>query len=113
MLVPGFTFSSGRVSITAGSGQVPDHINQGLGFMDDGSLAVDTDAPSGSIFYGGFRVSPNGAIYGVEESASSPSHYISGLLVEATGRLIYDTAMAVTAHVNGNPIDDDTVFCTT
>ncbi len=110
MLVPGLLFSSGRVVITAGVGQVPDYINQGLGFMNDGSLAVDTDTPAGSNYRAGFYISAAGAIYGVEEAASNPSHSIQGLLVEANGRLIYDAAMAIEAVVNGNPVDSDGVL---
>lgn len=110
MLVPGLTFTSGRVEITAGAGIVPNFFNQGLGFMNDGSLAVDTDVPTGSVYRAGFRISPNGAIYGVDEAASTPSHSIQGLLVEASGRLIYDSVMAIDVYTSGNPVDTDGVL---
>lgn len=110
MLVPGMVFSSGRVDITAGAGQTPDYINQGVGFMNDGSLVVDTNAPAGSIFYGGLRLSATGAVYGTT-SANASDVWNSGIRMSATGQLVYEAA-AVTAFQNGNPITSNGRFAT-
>lgn len=101
MLAPGATFSSGRVDITADAEQTPDYINQGFGFMDDGSLAVDTDTPDGSHWCGGFRMSAAGAVYGTT-SATGSDVWVSGVRVSALGQLVYEAA-AATAYQNGNP----------
>src|SRR5690606_41788128 len=100
MLVPGLTFVDGRVSVTLDDDIVPDYINQGFGFMDDGSLAVDTAAPTGNFYTAGFRQSESGALCGVDEQASTPSHSIQGLNVEGDGSLIYDGLSQINHYVN-------------
>lgn len=99
MIVPGTSLTNGRVDITASGGQVPDYISQGFGFMDDGSLAIDTDAPAGAIFVKGFRISANGALYGTTSTAGTDV-WIGGLRCTATGAVVYENA-AATAAVNG------------
>lgn len=101
MLAPGSVFNSGRVDITAGASQDPDFFNQGVGFMNDGSLAVDTDAPAGSLFRGGVRQSSSGAFYGTTSVAGSDI-WVQGIRVSALGQLVYEAAAAV-AFQNGNP----------
>lgn len=66
MIAPGMMFTPLRVLVTLGDGIVPDRINNGFGFMNDGSLAIDTGTPTGNLYNNGFRMSPNGAVYGVE-----------------------------------------------
>lgn len=79
--------------------------------MNSGALAVDTGPISGDIYYRGFRVSPDGAIYGIDEAIATPSHSIDGLLVEESGRLIFDILLPVNNFVNGNPVSVDGVIC--
>lgn len=105
MLVPGLTFlPDGRMDVAAGLGQAPDFINQGFGFMNNGALALDTGPMSGNFYVRGFRISPLGALYAIDEAISVPSHFIDGLLVEASGRLIFDLLLGVDHFVNGNPV---------
>ncbi len=111
MLVPGLLFSLGRVAITAGAGQVPDFINQGVGFMNDGSLAVDTDAPSSPAFDGGIAVSSAGAVHGTTTTAGTDV-YIQGLRVSAVGQLVYEAADPA-GYTNGNPFTTAGSFSTT
>jgi hypothetical protein len=106
MLVPGLTFFiDGRMDVAAGNGQIPDFINQGFGFMNNGALAFDTGAMSGNVYARGFRLSPAGALYAIDEAlATPPFHFIDGLLVEESGRLIIDLLLVVDHFVNGNPV---------
>lgn len=101
MFAVGAVFSSGRVDITAGAAQAPDFISAGVGRMNDGSLAVDTNAPSGSAYINGVRLSAAGAVYGTTSTAGSDV-WVSGMRVSAAGQLVYEAA-AVTAFQNGNP----------
>lgn len=101
MIAPGAVFSSGRVTITVGAGQTPDRIVQGIGRMNDGSLAVDSNAPTGSNYCGGFRMSAAGAIYGTTSTAGSDV-WVQGVRTSSAGQLIYQNAAAVTFQ-NGNP----------
>lgn len=101
MLAPGAVFTSGRLDITAGAGQVPDRIVQGIGRMNDGSIAVDTDAPTGSYYCGGFRVSAAGALYGTT-STNAADVWNQGVRVSSAGQVVYEAA-AATAYQNGNP----------
>lgn len=103
MLAPGSVFDgAGSVNITAGPGTIPALINEGVGFMADGSIAVDTDAPVGSLYFQGIRQSAAGAFYGT--TVTDPSDvYISGLRVSVLGQLVYEVA-APAAFNNGNPI---------
>lgn len=101
MFAPGSVFSSGRVDITASAGNVPSFLNQGVGFEADGSLCVDTDAPSGDNYKAGIRLSSAGAVYGTTSTAGSDV-WVEGIRVSALGQLIYEAA-AATAFQNGNP----------
>jgi len=102
MLVPGVVFTSGRVDITTGAGQTPDFFNQGFGFMNDGSLAVDTDAAAGSNYTKGIRQSAAGAIYGTT-STNATDVWLEGIRISSTGVLVYESA-AATSYSSRNPI---------
>lgn len=94
MIVPGELFASDRVDITAGAAQTPDFINQGFGFMNDGTLAVDTDAPVGNNYTKGIRQSTVGAIYGTV--VTDPSDvYLEGVRLTVTGQLVYEAGATV------------------
>lgn len=108
MLVPGVVFTSGRVDITAGAAQTPDFFNQGFGFMNDGSLAVDTDAPSGSVYVKGFRMSSNGALYGTT-SRNADDVYAEGIRRATSGAIVYESA-AATGYSSRNPVTSNNAF---
>lgn len=113
MLVPGMTFVSGRVFITAGAGQSPDFINEGIGFMNDGSVAVNTDAPGATVqFDGGIALSPAGAVYGTTSQNATDVWVNGGIRVSAAGQLVYESAAAVDYN-NGNPLTAAGNFATT
>lgn len=103
MLAPGMTVNaSGRISVTMGAGTVPAFFNEGWGFMANGSLALDTDAPTGDVWQRGFRKSPAGALYANTVTAGSDV-YIDGLRVSTGGRLRVEAANGA-SYVNGTPL---------
>lgn len=109
MLAPGMTINSnGRVESTIGAGTAPDFFNQGIGFMTNGELAIDTNAPAGSVYRNGIRQSAAGALYGTTSTAGSDV-WIGGLRVSVDGQLVYEAANAA-SYVNGNPLTSNGVF---
>jgi hypothetical protein len=102
-IAPGLTISGGRVLITAGAGQVPDFINQGVGFMNNGSLAIDTNAVAGSAFKDGFAQNTSGAFYGTT-TTSATDVYEGGARRSLAGAVVYIVG-AATQYGNGNPQD--------
>lgn len=108
MLVPGVIFSSGRVDITSGAAQTPDFINQGFGFMNDGTLAVDTNAPSGGAFYKGFAMSSSGAVFGTT-ARSGTDVFHEGIRRTTTGQLVFESA-AATNYSSRNPTTSNDAF---
>lgn len=102
MLAPGGTFSSGRLDITAAAGNVPAVFSQGFGWEADGSLCVDTNAVSGSIWNGGFRMSAAGAVFGTT-SVAGTDVWIQGVRCSVDGAIVYEVAAAAT-YDNGNGI---------
>lgn len=111
MLAPGMTITNGQVSVTAGAATEPDFFNQGVGFMSDGSLAINTDPPSGDIYRNGIRQSTAGAFYGT--TSEDPSdEFVGGLRISAAGQLVYEAAAAA-SYINGNPLTANGRFATT
>lgn len=108
MLFPGVTFTGDKVSATIASGVTPDVIQSGVGFMDDGSVAIDTAAPAGDIYVQGFRRSAAGAIYGT--TSTNDSHATQGVLVNDSGQLVYVDADP-DVFVNGNPVHHTGELC--
>lgn len=102
MLAPGMTITSGQIVTTAGAGQVPDFYNQGVGFMNDGSLALDTDTPDGTTYRNGIRQNADGAFY-VTTDTDPSDVWIGGLRVSAIGQLVGEVGVA-TGYSNGNPV---------
>lgn len=100
-IAPGLTISSGRVSITAGAGQVPNFISQGVGFMNNGSLALDTNAVAGNVQDNGFAMNASGALYGTLSTAGTDD-YQAGARRSAAGAVVYVVG-AATQYGNGNP----------
>ena len=79
-----------------------DIIMDGIGLMDDGSLAIDTATPAGAIYVKGFRMSPLGAVYG--EDGGTPVNYLQGVAVTAAGAIAYVLDDSPDVFVNGNPV---------
>lgn len=102
MLVPGLTINAGRVLITVGAAIAPNFFNQGVGFLNDGRLPLDSDAPAGNSYRSGIRQNAAGAFYGTT-SVSASDVYSGGVRLSALGQLVYADA-ASTAFSNGNPI---------
>jgi hypothetical protein len=105
---PGLTISSGRVFISAGLAKNPDFINQGIGFMNSGALAINTSAVSvaAAQFVNGFAVAPIGSLYGtttLDRGGAGTDTYHSGLRRDVNGALVYAVA-APTDYSNGNPV---------
>jgi len=103
MLAPGMTINSnGRITATIGAATDPDFFNEGVGYMSNGELAIDTDAPAGSNYTSGIRQSALGAFYGTTSTAATDV-WIGGIRVSAAGQLVYELANG-TQYVNGNPL---------
>lgn len=103
MIAPGMTFSAaGRIEATIGAATVPDFFNEGVGFMNNGDVAIDTDAPAARTGYrAGIRQSVAGAFYGTTTLAATDI-YIDGIRVSNLGQLVYEVADP-TFYNNGNP----------
>ena len=69
--------------------------------MNDGSLAVDTDVPAGTLFRAGIRQSAAGAFYGTTTAAGT-DNWVGGLRVSNLGQLVFEAAAAVSFQ-NGDP----------
>lgn len=105
MLAPGMTISNGRVLATIAPGIVPDFFNNGVGFMNNGSLAFDDDAPVGDNYFAGYRRNASGAFYGVDFLIDNfVGNYIQGIPLSATGQIIFNLAADADVYVNGNPV---------
>ena len=103
MLVPGIPTTAGAFRATAGAATPVAFINQGFGFTAAGVLAIDTDAPTGSIYYKGFRMNPaTGAVYGTTSTSGSDA-YLEGIRVTTLGQIVYEAAAPV-AFASGNPV---------
>jgi hypothetical protein len=102
MLAPGITLVGDRVPVTAGPGTIPDFYSSGVGFMNNGSLAIDTNAASGNAADQGYAQSPAGALYGTT-SLNASDVYVRGLRVSAAGAIVYESAAAA-SFVNGDPL---------
>jgi hypothetical protein len=103
MLVPGVLFTAaGRVRITTSIGQVADFINQGFGFMNDGTLAVDAGPPAGEIYCKGFRLNASGAVYGTG-AALATDVFQEGLRRGIGGDIAVESSDPV-GFTSGNPI---------
>lgn len=100
-LSPALTISGGRVSITAGAAQAPNFISAGSGFMNNGSLALDTNAVAGVAADNGFAQNASGAYYGTLTVAASDD-YQGGVRRSSAGAIVYVVG-AATQYGNGNP----------
>lgn len=103
-LAPGQKFDgSGRIVTTSGAGQVANFINQGYGFLNDGSLAIDTNAPAANpTFVNGIAVNASGAIHG-KTATLGTDVFLEGVRVSILGQVCYGTTVAI-GFQNGNGI---------
>jgi hypothetical protein len=102
MLVPGLTINAGRVLVTVGAAVTPNFFNQGVGFLANGRLPIDSDAPVGTSYRAGIRRNPAGAFYGTT-SASASDVYLGGVRISAAGQIVYADAVS-TGYINGTPV---------
>jgi len=103
VIVPGLTFTAaGRTKATIGAGTVPNYISQGFGFNTGDLLSIDTNAPAGTTYEKGFRISAAGALYGTTVQSASDS-WVEGVRVTALGQVVYESANP-TNFSSGNPI---------
>lgn len=102
--VTGITLSSERVPITASAAQVADYVEQGLGRMNSGNLAIDTNVVPGppAGYSNGFAVNASGAVYGTTALVGSDV-WEGGVRRAIDGALVYELA-ATTQYDNGNPL---------
>lgn len=95
--------ASGRIVTTSGAGQVADFINQGIGFLNDGSVAVDTNAPAANpTFVNGIAVNASGALHG-KTATLGTDVFLEGIRVSVLGQVCYGTTVPVSFQ-NGNGV---------
>lgn len=103
MLAPGATLSAaGRLFATIGLGTTADFISGGVGFKNNGSVALDTSAPAGNVFDGGIAQNASGAFYAKITQAGTDI-FNSGLRCSVLGQIIIESADAA-SFSNGNGI---------
>lgn len=108
MLAPGMTFVDGRLLATIGTGIVPDFFNNGVGFMNNGSVAIDDAVPAGDFYFAGYRRNASGAFYGVDFLIDNfVGTYQQGIPLSVTGQIIYNLLADMDVYVNGNPVRDN------
>lgn len=106
MLVPGLLFNaSGQIRITSSIGQQADFISQGIGMMNDGTLALDTTAvPAPTSFYKGIAQNNSGACF-VSVGGNSPTDvFVEGIEVTNLGQILSGIGLPVVGFTSGNPL---------
>lgn len=98
------TFNGGdQIQTTQGAGQVPDFISGGVGFMNTGRLALDSNAPAANAnFDQGIAQNVSGA-YHFTVTPNASDGWIAGVRVSALGQLVIQT-VAVANYSNGQGI---------
>lgn len=108
MIAPGMTIVNNRVLATIATGIVPDFFNNGVGFMNNGSVAIDDAVPAGDFYFAGYRRNASGAFYGVDFLIDNfVGTYQQGIPLSATGQIIYNLLVDADVYVNGNPVRDN------
>lgn len=91
---------SDQVQTTQGAGQAADFISGGIGFMNNGRLALDSNAPAANAtFDNGIAQNATGAIH-FTTTVLGTDNFVSGLRVSALGQLVIQNA-AVQVYNNG------------
>jgi hypothetical protein len=92
MITSGCLYSGGRLRANVAADPTPSHWNGGFGFDSDGRLCIATGAvDAGDSYVKGFRLSPKGAIRGVNSAAVD--HYIGPYSFSSTDQLAYQVAV--------------------
>lgn len=105
MLAPGMTIVSDRVLTTIATDIVPDFFNNGVGFMNNGSVAIDDAVPAGDFYFAGYRRNASGAFYGVDFLIDNfVGSYQQGIPLSVFGQIIYNLLADFDVYVNGNPV---------
>lgn len=102
MLTPALTIVGGRVLITVGAAIASQMYSQGIGFLNNGRLPIDSAAPAGNIWNAGMRLNSSGCPYGTT-AVNATDVYLGGLRFTTQGQLVYADA-ASTGFSNGTPI---------
>jgi hypothetical protein len=105
MLAPGMTISGDKVLATIAPDIVPDFFNNGVGFMNNGSVAIDDAVPAGDFYFAGYRRNGSGAFYGVDFLIDNfVGNYNQGIPLSVSGQIIYNLLSTHDVYVNGNPV---------
>lgn len=105
MLAPGAVLSAtGRLFATIGANTLPDFFNEGVGFMNNGSVAMDSNVANSPSYAGGVSRNLAGALF-VTTTTDPTDVYVNGLRVSVidNGAIIIESADA-TSFSNGNGI---------
>jgi|SRR5882724_5957987 len=105
MLAPGAVLgANGRLFATIGANTLPDFFNEGIGFMNNGSVAMDTNTNNTFRYSGGFAINLAGALF-VTITSDPSDIYINGLRISIidNGALVVESANAA-SFSNGNGI---------
>jgi hypothetical protein len=105
MLVPGMIFGAGgRIAATIGLGTAASQILQGFGFMANGNLALDTNAPgTPASFTKGIAQNSTGAAFAIVATQLPTDTFVEGIRVSALGQIVIESADAA-GFASGNPI---------
>ncbi len=104
-----FDAATGSVNATIGAATAADRQGQGgFGFMNNGDLAIDTDAPAGSTYVKGIRLNTSGALYGTT-ATNVTDVWLEGIRISVSGQLVYEIA-AATGYTSRNPITANGIF---
>lgn len=104
MLAPGSVLSAaGRLFATIGANTLPDFFNEGVGYMNNGSVAMDSAANS-PVYAGGLAYNLAGALL-VTLTQDVSDTFVNGLRISgiSNGALVVESADAV-SFSNGNGI---------
>jgi len=103
MLAPGSVLSAaGRLFATIGAGTTPAFFNEGMPYMANGSVAMDTNAPAGAPFVEGYALSASGALC-VALAQLGTDTYVTGLRTSILGQVVIESNDAATFN-SGNGI---------
>jgi hypothetical protein len=106
MLCPGMVFGAGsRIAATIGLGTAASQILQGVGFMANGNLALDTtaSAPSPTSFTKGIAQNASGAFFAIVATQLPTDTFVEGIRVSILGQIVIESADAA-GFASGNPI---------
>lgn len=102
MIIPGAPMTSGRLDVTISAGPTADHhTSGGFGLAADGTVAMDSDAPTGDLRLKGFRVNATGCLFQTT-ATDAGDVWLAGIRCSVDGAVVTEAAAAAGA-VNGDP----------